>query len=120
MASLTLDQPALGSYAHLLPPSWKPEITRWLAEDTPSFDFGGFVVGEEVQMAELLGKGKTDVRPFLLQRSFLRAAELSPFEQAVLAGVPFVDEVFAQLGCTSVALLRRVRLSPPPPAYLRR
>ena len=61
MASLKLDAPVLGSYAHLLPPSWKPEITRWLAEDTPSFDFGGFVVGEEVQLAELLGKGKTEV-----------------------------------------------------------
>lgn len=62
MASLNLDAPVLGSYAHLLPPSWKPEITRWLAEDTPSFDFGGFVVGEELQLAELLGKGKTEVR----------------------------------------------------------
>lgn len=53
----------LGSYAHLLPPSWKATITQWLAEDTPSFDYGGFVVGEEQQTAMLFGKGKTEVRP---------------------------------------------------------
>lgn len=51
----------LGVTAHLLPPSWKTQITAWLAEDTPSFDYGGFVVGEEEQTAQLLGKGKTEV-----------------------------------------------------------
>ncbi|KIY74214.1 nicotinate-nucleotide diphosphorylase [Cylindrobasidium torrendii FP15055 ss-10] len=66
------------SYAHLLPPSWKPQITAWLAEDTPSFDYGGFVVGEAEREAFLLGKGNT---------------------AAVLAGSPFFTEVFAQLGC---------------------
>lgn len=49
-----------GNLAHLLPPSWKAVITGWLAEDTPSFDFGGFVVGEEVQEAYLLGKQEVD------------------------------------------------------------
>ncbi|KIM33793.1 hypothetical protein M408DRAFT_325393 [Serendipita vermifera MAFF 305830] len=67
------------SYSHLLPPSWKSQVTVWLQEDTPSFDYGGFVVGEAEKTAFLLGKGK---------------------ETAVLAGVPFVDEIFAQLGCT--------------------
>ncbi|PCH41469.1 nicotinate-nucleotide diphosphorylase [Wolfiporia cocos MD-104 SS10] len=66
------------SYEHLLPPSWKPQVTAWLTEDTPSFDYGGFVVGEAHREAYLLGKGK---------------------ETAVLAGVPFFTEVFAQLGC---------------------
>ncbi|KAI3612286.1 nicotinate-nucleotide pyrophosphorylase [Moniliophthora roreri] len=65
-------------YAHLLPPSWKTQVTAWLAEDTPSFDYGGYVVGEVQREAHLLGKGK------------------SP---AVLAGVPFFTEVFEQLGC---------------------
>ncbi|KAF8529103.1 nicotinate-nucleotide diphosphorylase [Hysterangium stoloniferum] len=65
-------------YAHLLPPSWKAIVTDWLAEDTPSFDWGGYVVGEAHREAFLLGKGKTT---------------------AVLAGVPFVDEIFAQLDC---------------------
>jgi len=68
-------------FAHLLPPSWKPAVTAWLAEDTPSFDYGGYVVGEVEREAYLLGKGK---------------------DVAVLAGVPFVDEIFAQLGCRFV------------------
>ncbi|TFK71809.1 nicotinate-nucleotide diphosphorylase [Pluteus cervinus] len=67
------------SYEHLLPPSWKPQVTTWLAEDTPSFDYGGYVVGEAEREAFLLGKGK---------------------QTAILAGSPFVTEVFAQLGCT--------------------
>ena len=39
-------QDSLDNFAHLLPPSWKTQITTWLQEDTPSFDYGGFVVGE--------------------------------------------------------------------------
>ncbi|THH31294.1 hypothetical protein EUX98_g2863 [Antrodiella citrinella] len=66
-------------YAHLLPPSWKTQVQAWLAEDTPSFDYGGFVVGEARREAFLLGKGR---------------------DTAVLAGKPFFEEVFAQLGCT--------------------
>jgi nicotinate-nucleotide pyrophosphorylase (carboxylating) len=68
------------SYAHLLPPSWKTQVTVWLQEDTPSFDYGGFVVGDVERTAYLLGKGKGP---------------------AVLAGVPFVDEIFKQLDCRS-------------------
>ncbi|TFK28893.1 nicotinate-nucleotide diphosphorylase [Coprinopsis marcescibilis] len=66
------------SYAHLLPPSWKSQIAQWLEEDTPSFDYGGFVVGEVPRTAFLWGKGK---------------------DPAVLAGSPFVTEIFQQLGC---------------------
>lgn len=66
------------SYEHLLPPSWKAQVTAWLAEDTPSFDYGGYVVGEAERVAFLFGKGK---------------------QPAVLAGSPFFDEIFAQLGC---------------------
>ena len=65
-------------FEHLLPPSWKTQVTSWLAEDTPSFDYGGFVVGEAQREAFLLGKGK---------------------QTAVLAGKPLFDEVFAQVGC---------------------
>jgi nicotinate-nucleotide pyrophosphorylase (carboxylating) len=68
-------------FAHLLPPSWKPQVTAWLAEDTPSFDYGGYVVGEVQRTAHLLGKGNSE---------------------AVLAGVPFFTEVFNQLGCEYV------------------
>lgn len=66
-----------GNPAHLLPPSWKTQVTAWLAEDTPSFDIGGFVVGEKASTATLLCKA-----------------------EGFLAGAPFVDEVFAQCGCT--------------------
>lgn len=45
-----------GSVNHLLPPSYKRMISAWLEEDCPSFDHGGFVVGEEVKEARLLGK----------------------------------------------------------------
>ncbi|KDQ29468.1 hypothetical protein PLEOSDRAFT_1092990 [Pleurotus ostreatus PC15] len=66
------------SFEHLLPPSWKTQVNVWLGEDTPSFDYGGYVVGEAHREAFLFGKGKTP---------------------AVLAGSPFFTEVFAQLGC---------------------
>jgi nicotinate-nucleotide pyrophosphorylase (carboxylating) len=67
-----------GSISHLLPPSgYQRQISQWLEEDCPSFDYGGFVVGDDPKEARLLGK--------------------SP---GVLAGVPFFDEVFRQLGCT--------------------
>ena len=33
-------------YARLLPPSWETKIDEWLAEDIPSFDYGGYVVGK--------------------------------------------------------------------------
>ncbi|KAF7332244.1 Nicotinate-nucleotide pyrophosphorylase [Mycena kentingensis (nom. inval.)] len=73
--------PMPNSYAHLLPPSWKPQVTAWLAEDTPSFDYGGYVVGEAEREARLFGKGSVP---------------------AVLAGSPFFTEVFEQLGCKVV------------------
>lgn len=70
MASLS------GNPADLLPVHFKTQIIAWLAEDTPSFDFSGFVVGDGPQTATLYCK--------------------SP---GVLAGAPFFNEVFAQCGC---------------------
>jgi nicotinate-nucleotide pyrophosphorylase (carboxylating) len=69
------------SYEHLLPASWKTQVTAWLSEDAPSFDYGGYVVGESQREAFLFGKGQ---------------------QVAVLAGSPFFTEVFAQLGCEYV------------------
>jgi nicotinate-nucleotide pyrophosphorylase (carboxylating) len=66
-----------GNLAHLLPSHFTSDITHWLEEDAPSFDYGGFVVGSEPRNAFLLCK--------------------SP---GILAGVPFIDEVFHQLECT--------------------
>lgn len=68
--------PAHGTVAHLLPQTYKRMVAEWLEEDTPSFDYGGFVVGEEISEARLLGKS-----------------------EGVLAGVPFFEEVFKQLDC---------------------
>ena len=45
-----------GQVPHLLPQSYKRMVSEWLEEDCPSFDYGGFVVGEEVAEARLLGK----------------------------------------------------------------
>lgn len=76
MTTITEGAPAHGNPADLLPPSWTTTITSWLTEDTPSFDYGGFVVGSSPSTARLLAK--------------------SP---GILAGVPFVDEIFKQLDC---------------------
>lgn len=43
-------------YAHLLPPSWEATIVEWLKEDCPSFDWGGYVVGDTERTATLLCK----------------------------------------------------------------
>ena len=59
---------AHGSVAHLLPPTYKRLVTDWLHEDTPSFDYGGFVVGEEVSEAKLLGKSEVSMDPPELTR----------------------------------------------------
>ncbi|KAK5130085.1 hypothetical protein LTR08_002473 [Meristemomyces frigidus] len=80
---ITEGAPAHGNPAHLLPASWKRSVGAWLEEDTPSFDYGGFVVGDSPAEARLLAKSS-----------------------GVLAGVPFFDEVFSQLGCTVEWLVR--------------
>jgi nicotinate-nucleotide pyrophosphorylase (carboxylating) len=66
-----------GNPAHLLPAHYKDTIRAWFFEDAPSFDYGGFVVGDATRTATLFCK--------------------SP---GILAGVPFFDEVFAQCGCS--------------------
>ena len=47
-----------GDLRHLLPGNYKALITAWLEEDCPSFDYGGFVVGESEGEARLLGKSE--------------------------------------------------------------
>ncbi|KAK6539000.1 hypothetical protein TWF694_010548 [Orbilia ellipsospora] len=66
-----------GDLTHLLPTNYKQTIRDWLEEDCPSFDYAGFVVGEEESVGTLYGK-----------------------TAGVLAGVPFFNEVFTQLGCS--------------------
>lgn len=68
----------LGNVSHLLPPTYKRMVTAWLEEDCPSFDYGGFVVGEEVKEARLLGKSPVSRKIFGLKyRDF-------PVEEIVL------------------------------------
>jgi len=61
----------------LLPVNWEAKIQEWLQEDIPSYDYGGFVVGEKLEEAILFGKAN-----------------------GVLCGVPFVNKIFELLGCT--------------------
>ncbi|KAG7398924.1 hypothetical protein PHYBOEH_010142 [Phytophthora boehmeriae] len=67
----------------LLPPSWTKHVQLWLEEDIPSFDVGGFVVGDSPETALLLGKSA-----------------------GILAGVPFFSQVFESLGCKVEWLLQ--------------
>lgn len=62
-------------YANLLPVSgnWKQKITEYLTEDVPSFDFGGFVVGNTPETGSLYMK-----------------------QSGVICGIPFINEVFHQ------------------------
>lgn len=55
---------AHGTLSHLLNPSYKVDVTQWLAEDCPTFDYGGFVVGDHLTEAKLLAK--SPVCPYLL------------------------------------------------------
>merc|ERR1711998_532828 len=68
---------ALHGLQSILPSGWKSTVGSWLVEDTPDFDYGGFVVGNGTATATLFCK--TD--------------------GAVMAGFPFFTEVFKQVGC---------------------
>lgn len=57
--------PSHGNPAHLLPPHFKQSVSEWLREDAPSFDYGGFVVGDAMAEARLLGKSSVRQRPNL-------------------------------------------------------
>jgi nicotinate-nucleotide pyrophosphorylase (carboxylating) len=46
------------SFESLLPVCWRQLITDWIKEDVPSFDYGGFVVGDFPQVAVLYGKSE--------------------------------------------------------------
>lgn len=63
------------SYSNLLPVNgqWKQQITDYLQEDVPSFDFGAFVVGDKPETGSLYMK-----------------------QSGLISGVPFAAEVFKQ------------------------
>lgn len=65
---------AHGTVAHLLPQTYKRMVSAWLEEDCPSFDYGGFVVGEKMGEAKLLGKspvGGVDYADVFCLRGFV-------------------------------------------------
>lgn len=59
--SVTEGAPGHGKVAHLLPQTYKRLVSQWLEEDTPSLDYGGFVVGEDMAEARLLGKSAVSI-----------------------------------------------------------
>lgn len=61
-------------YEHLLPPGYKDEMKRWIHDDCPTFDVGGFVVGEKIEEAHLYCK-----------------------DSCILAGKPYATAVFEYL-----------------------
>lgn len=65
----------MSSYANLLPVNgkWKQQITEYLTEDVPSFDYGAFVVGDKQETGSLYMK-----------------------QAGIICGVPFAAEVFKQ------------------------
>ena len=70
-----------GTVAHLLPQTYKRMVTEWLEEDCPSFDYGGFVVGESMAEAKLLGKSAVSLTFYfslLLSLSDFTLFNLSP------------------------------------------
>lgn len=59
-----------GDCSNLLNPNYKDDVRRWLAEDVPSLDYGGFVVGNGPSEAKLLGKSEvSQERPSTAQFS---------------------------------------------------
>mmetsp|Transcript_26345 Transcript_26345/g.26589 ORF Transcript_26345/g.26589 Transcript_26345/m.26589 type:complete len:259 (+) Transcript_26345:82-858(+) len=66
----------MSSFSHLLPHTFKEEVHKWIHDDMPSFDIGGFVVGDKIETAKLLCK--------------------SP---AVFSGLPFAQAAFDILKC---------------------
>jgi len=70
-------------YANLLPTGWEPQIMEYLKEDMPSFDYCGFIVGDQIDEAVLLGKAK-----------------------GIVAGVPFFNKIFESLDCKVTWILQ--------------
>lgn len=61
-------------FAHLLPPGFEHEALEWLKDDAPTFDIGGFVVGETEEIAHLYCK-----------------------QSCVVAGIPYAKAIFKHL-----------------------
>ena len=65
------------TFAAALPPFYRDTVAAWLRDDCPSLDVGGLVVGDAETTATLWCKSS-----------------------GVLAGRPFFDATFEELGCS--------------------
>lgn len=67
----------MNDFSHVLPPSTiRDNVNRWLNDDIPTFDIGGFVVGDKIEVAHLFCKSS-----------------------CVVCGIPFAQMVFEILNC---------------------
>ena len=69
--------------AHLLPCGWERVVDDWMREDVPSFDFGGFVVGNQESKGHLFQKAS-----------------------GVIAGIPFLDKIYEKCNCKAQWYIR--------------
>jgi nicotinate-nucleotide pyrophosphorylase (carboxylating) len=90
------DTTVANKWSCVLPPFWHDTITAYLKDDAPTFDVGGFVVGG----APLVCINVTFIHHAFHSSDKIESAVLLGKSEGVLAGVPFFDEVFHQLGCT--------------------
>lgn len=89
------------TFGQLLPPLGEM-VRGWLAEDVPSFDYGGAVVGDKPESMSLFCKSPVGFCRWCrgaLARRLILVARVDR-EQGVLAGCPFFDAVMDELGCT--------------------
>ena len=107
-------------WSHLLPISWRDDIHAYLAADIPTFDIGGYVVGEKMEEAVLLGKSKGVLSgvPFFTgecqqQTHWLMNASESlfyfsclPFPSSSLPVFRGTTAVFEEMGCTVEWLMK--------------
>lgn len=106
-----------GTLAHLLPATYRRTVTAWLEEDCPSFDYGGFVVGEKAAEARLLGKSAVSWVLFCVSMSIYPHA----FVHSLLLAMYYVQVSFRI--CVCVCVYVRLYISffsrtPPHPSTL--
>lgn len=88
------------NFSHVLPPHYRELVVDWLKDDVPTFDIGGYVVGDSLVEAYLLAKGIPEGH--------------SEVGGIVLAGVPFFTAIFESLGCEVEWFCREGDVLPPP------
>ena len=99
-----------GAVAHLLPQNYERMVSEWLEEDCPSFDFGGFVVGEAPAEARLLGKSTVGL--YLLTLQSVLACRGFLYLSAVLASPAQISTSGCSAIIDNLGRLEKVHLAP--------